>query len=129
LPVDAVEVAFDVDIEHPVVSPAPLTSRPDCVDGRATWTISVGVAMKDGLQDRLQIALDHFLGDAVGDRRNSERPFPRPSGSSPVGPAEENSSRRTSGSTTYRGCLTGQPQSRQLSVRRLQPLPGSPSLS
>ena len=33
--------------------------------------------MKDGLQDRLQIAIDHFLGDAVGDRRNAERPLPR----------------------------------------------------
>ena len=32
LPIDAVKIALDVKIEHPVVSPATLTSRPDNVD-------------------------------------------------------------------------------------------------
>src|SRR5580704_13779700 len=70
-PIDAVEVALDVDIEHPVVTPAPLTRCPDCVDGRTARSISVGVIMEDGLQ----IPLDDFLGDAIGDRWNTKRPL------------------------------------------------------
>src|SRR5260221_2576443 len=77
LPVDAVKVACDVDIEHPVVWPAALASRPDGLDRRAARAISVGVAMEHGLQDRLQVPLDHFLGDSVGDRRYPERPLTR----------------------------------------------------
>ena len=47
LPVDAVEIALEVDVKHPVVSPAALTSRPDCVDRRAARSISIGVRMED----------------------------------------------------------------------------------
>jgi hypothetical protein len=34
LPVDAVEEAFDVEVEHPVVAPAALASCVHCVDCR-----------------------------------------------------------------------------------------------
>src|SRR5208337_5061070 len=79
-PIDAVEVALDVDIEHPVVTPASLTRCPDCVDGRAAWSISIGILMEDGLQDGFQISLDDFLGNAIGDRWNTKRPLPAPPG-------------------------------------------------
>src|SRR5690349_19539199 len=74
-PINAVEVALDVDIEHPVVPPAPLAGLPDGIDGRAAWSISIGVIMEDELQDRFQIPLDDFLGDAVGDCWNPKRPL------------------------------------------------------
>src|SRR3712207_6222701 len=76
LPVDAVEVALDVDIEHPVEPPAALTGQPECIDRRSAGAISVGVIMEDRLQDRLQIPFDHLLSNPVADRGNAQRPGP-----------------------------------------------------
>jgi hypothetical protein len=79
-PIDAVEVALDVDVEHPDVTPASLTRRPDGVDGRSAWSIAVGILVEDWLKDGFQISLDDFLGDAIGDCWNTKRPLSRPSG-------------------------------------------------
>jgi len=70
LPIDAIEVALYVDIERPVISPASLTSRPNCIDRRPAGSVSVAVLMENRFQDGLQIPFDDFLGDSVGDRRN-----------------------------------------------------------
>ena len=74
-PINAVEVALDIDIEHPVVPPAPLASLADCIDGRAARSISIGVVVEDGLQDWFQIPLDDFLGYAIGDCWNPKLPL------------------------------------------------------
>src|SRR5262245_61397289 len=41
LMINVVKETLDVDIEHPVRSPASLARRPDCIDRRPTGTISI----------------------------------------------------------------------------------------
>src|SRR6201987_5640072 len=62
LPVDAVEEAFEVEIEHPVAAPTTLTSCAHGIDRRFAGTIAVGIGMEHRLQDRLQRASGGFLG-------------------------------------------------------------------
>jgi len=74
LPIDTVEEALDVEIEHPVAPPTALASRAHGIDRRFAGPVAVGVGMKHRLHDRLQVATDDFLANAIGDRRNSQRP-------------------------------------------------------
>src|SRR3984893_4514060 len=67
-PVDAVEKAFDVDIEDPVVAPTPLARSPDRVDRRAPRAIAIRVRMELRFQQRLQVSTDYLLGNAISDR-------------------------------------------------------------
>src|SRR4051812_14467737 len=76
LPIDAVEVALDVDIEHPVKPPAALTGLPEGIDRRSAGAVPIGVLMEAGLQDRLQVLFDDFLGNSVANRWNAQRPGP-----------------------------------------------------
>src|SRR5262245_5293158 len=78
LPINAVEVGFYVEIEHPVIAPAALTSLVHGIDRRSAGPVAVGVRMKHRLQDRLQVATDDFLGAAIGDSWNAQRPRPAP---------------------------------------------------
>ena len=73
LPIDTVEVTFDVDVEHPVVAPAALTSLAYSVDRRSAGPIAIRVGVEHRLQIRLQVAPGDLLGDTVGDRRNAQR--------------------------------------------------------
>src|SRR6266853_2247126 len=73
LMIDTVEEAFDVDVHDPVVTPAPLACRPDRINRRAPWPISVGVLMKHWLQERFQISANNLLCDAVCNRWNPQR--------------------------------------------------------
>ena len=73
LPIDAVEVGFYVEIEHPVVAPAALTSLAHGVDRRFAGPVAIGVGVKHRLQTRLQIATGNLLGDAIGDCWNAQR--------------------------------------------------------
>ena len=106
LPIDAVEIGFYVEIEHPVVAPAALTSLAHGIDRRSTGPVAIGVGMKHRFQTRLQIATDNFLGELgqqplecpTGAYRHPPSEFPR------VVPAEESSSLRTCDSRACRGC-------------------------
>src|SRR6516165_935815 len=73
LPIDAVEVAFHVDVEHTVVTPAALARRAHCVDCRTAGPVAIGVGMEDRLKTRLQITTSDLLGDTICDRRYSQR--------------------------------------------------------
>src|SRR5947208_1453267 len=73
LPIDAVEEALDVEIEHPVVAPAALASLVHGIDRRFAGPVAVGVGMKPRLQDRLQVTSGRLLSDAVSNRRNAQR--------------------------------------------------------
>ena len=76
LPIDTVEVAPNVEIEHPVVAPAALTSRAHGIDGRFARPVAIGVDVEHRLHNGLQVAPGDFLGDAVGDSWNTQRPRP-----------------------------------------------------
>src|SRR5260370_27128082 len=56
LPIDAVEVSFDVDVEHPVVSPAALTGLAHPIDRRSAGPVAIGVGVEHRLQPWLQVA-------------------------------------------------------------------------
>src|SRR5215472_14352392 len=73
LPIDTVEVTFDVDVEHPVVAPAALTSLAYGIDCRSAGPVPVRVGVEYRLQIRLQVTSGDLLGDTVGDRRNAQR--------------------------------------------------------
>ena len=76
LPVDAVKEALEVEIEHSVVTPTTLTSCAHGIDRRFAWAIAVGVGMEHRFRDRLQIASGDLLGNAVRNRRNTQRSRP-----------------------------------------------------
>ena len=63
LPINAVEIGFYVDVEHPVIPPAALTSLAHGIDRRFAGPVAIRVGMKHRLQTRLQVATDNFLGD------------------------------------------------------------------
>lgn len=76
LPIDGVEKRLHVEIEHPVVAPTALTSRAHGIGGRLAGPVAVGIRMKHRFQDRLQKTTGDFLGDAIGNRWNAQRPRP-----------------------------------------------------
>src|SRR5437899_2272591 len=78
LPIDTVEVSFNIKVEHPVVSPAALTGLAHSIDCRFAGSVAVGVRMKHRLQKRLQVTADDFLGNAVGNRWNAQWPRTAP---------------------------------------------------
>jgi hypothetical protein len=73
LPIDAVEVAFHVDVKHPVIPPAALARRAHGIDRRAAGSVAIGAGVEHRLKTRLQITAGDLLGDAVCNRRNSQR--------------------------------------------------------
>jgi len=73
-PVNLVEETLDVEVEHPIRSPAALPGFDESVVRGPPRPISIGIPVKHRFQDRFQVPFDHHLGDTVGDRRNSERP-------------------------------------------------------
>src|SRR5438270_13886612 len=74
LPIDAVKIALDVNIEHPVEPPASLSGLLEGVDRRSAGAVSIGDIMEDGFQDRFQIPFDDFLCDSAADRWDTQRP-------------------------------------------------------
>jgi hypothetical protein len=73
LPVDVVEEAFDVEIEHPVVAPTPLTSDAHSIECRSAGPVTIGIGMECRLHTRLQETASDLLGDAIRYRRNAQR--------------------------------------------------------
>src|SRR3954464_1720364 len=73
LPIDAVEIGFYVEIEHPVIAPTALTSLAHGGDRRFAGPVAIGVSMEHRLQTRLQVATGNFLGDSVRDSWNAQR--------------------------------------------------------
>jgi hypothetical protein len=71
LPIDAVEIGFYVEIEHPVVAPTALTSLAHGIDRRFAGPVAIGVGVEHRLQNRLQVASGNLLSDAVSNRRNA----------------------------------------------------------
>src|SRR5262245_17450010 len=76
LPIDAIEEALDVEIEHPVIAPAALASLVHSLDRRFAGPVAIGVDVEHWLQDRLQIAPNDLLSDAISNRRNPQRSRP-----------------------------------------------------
>src|SRR3984957_10407336 len=76
LPIDAVKIALDVNIEHPIEPPAAPSGLLEGVDRRSAGAVSIGVIVEDGFQDGLQIPFVDSLCASVADRWNAQRPGP-----------------------------------------------------
>src|ERR1039458_1946164 len=68
LPINAAEIGFYVEIEHPVVAPTALTILAHGIDRRFAGPVAIGVGMEHRLQTGLQVATGNFLGDSYGYR-------------------------------------------------------------
>jgi len=55
------QVTFDVDVEHPVVAPAALTSLAYGVDRRSAGPVAIRVGVENRFQIRLQVASGDML--------------------------------------------------------------------
>src|SRR5262249_36049785 len=69
LPIDAVEEALDVEIEHPVVAPAAHTSCAHGINCRSAGPVAIGIGVEYRLEMWLQETTGDFLGDAIRYRR------------------------------------------------------------
>src|SRR3954468_18768571 len=58
LPIDAVEIGFYVEIEHPVIPPTALTSLAHGIDRRFAGPVAIRVGVERRLQTRLKVATD-----------------------------------------------------------------------
>jgi len=77
MPRHLVEEPLDIQIDDPVVLPAPLPTHPDRVQRRLSRPVAIGVLVEPGLHQRLQELGHHRLRDPVSDRRHAEHPNPR----------------------------------------------------
>jgi hypothetical protein len=68
--VDTVKEPLDIQVQDPIVSPAPLSSGPYGLDCRFAGSIPIRVRMEIFFQDRLKVSFDYRLGNAVGYRWN-----------------------------------------------------------
>ncbi len=66
----------DVQIDHPVVAPAPLPALADRVQRGLPRPVAVGVRMEGRLDQRFQIHPGHRLCDPIGHGRHAEHPNP-----------------------------------------------------
>src|SRR5512144_168305 len=98
------EEGLDIEIEHPVVPPAPLPRNAESIERRFAGPVSVGVVVEMWFHKRFQKPFDHHLGDAVGDRGNAQRPGPTIVLRYVYPSAAESSSPRTADSRACRGC-------------------------
>src|SRR5271156_111949 len=71
-----VEERLDVEVQHPVVSPAPLTRPAHGRDRRTAGSVTVGVRMEHRVPSRLQIPADNLLRDSIRHRWYAQRPRP-----------------------------------------------------
>src|SRR5204863_4127510 len=55
------------------VAPAALAGLAYCIDRRSAGPVAIRVGVEHRLQIRLQVALGDLLGDTVADRRNAQR--------------------------------------------------------
>ena len=76
LPIDAVEVAFDVEIKYLVIPPATLMGLTYGINRRLAGSVAVRVGMEHRLHLRLQVAPHDFLGNAIGNRWDTQRTRP-----------------------------------------------------
>src|SRR6266481_6088581 len=74
--VDVVEQTFYVELQNPVIFPAPLTRGSNRVQGRFPRSVAVGVWQEYGIQIRLYKLFDHHLRDTIASSVSSTLTHP-----------------------------------------------------
>ena len=129
VPGHGVEELPDVEVDHPVAAPAPLTTGPDRVQRGSARPVPVGVRVKDRLDLRLQIHPAPPFGRPGRPPWALPAPAPRclpPWGSPPPSPAAGNTSPTTAGSRSCTDSGPGRPRTARSTPRRPPPHPCSP---
>ena len=80
VPRHGVEELLDVEIDHPVVFPAPLPAHLHRVQGRLLRPVAIRVRVEPGFRPLSEVHGHHRLGDPVCDSRHAEHPDPAPMG-------------------------------------------------
>jgi len=62
-----VKQPFDVELQNPVIFPAPFTRDAHGVQSRSSRPVTVRVRQEDGFQFRLNHLFDHHLRDPIAD--------------------------------------------------------------
>ena len=57
-----------VELQNPIVFPAPLARDPNRIQSRFSRSVAVGVWQEYGIQIRLNQLFDHHLRDSIADR-------------------------------------------------------------
>ena len=78
-PIQIIKETFDVQIDHPVLPPTPLTGDADRIQRGLAGTIPIRIRMKIRLHLRFENHLYHRLGYPIRNGRNAQR-----TGRSPV---------------------------------------------
>ena len=127
-PINLIEEAPDVEVDHPVMPPASLPRHGQCIVCRSARAVSIGVGMEHRFQYRLQVPLDYRLDDAIRDRRYAERPR-LSTVLRYIHPAHRQGSNcpTTCDSRANRDCSSNRYRMPQSTRRPLPPLPGLPS--
>ena len=73
VPIEIVKETFDIQIDHPVATPATLTRHPHRIQGRLAGSIPVRVGMEVWFDMRFKHQLHDHLGDSVRNGRNAQR--------------------------------------------------------
>src|SRR3712207_6053323 len=70
--VQIVEETLNIEVDAPVIPPAPLPCCRDCIQRRLSGSVAIGVRMEVWFHLRLQIQLDDHLGHSVRHGGNTE---------------------------------------------------------
>src|ERR1700757_3169337 len=70
--IDLIESRLDVELDHPVILPAPLSGDGDRLFCRSSRPISIGIWMKDRVECRLDLSLDDSLCDSIRHSGNTQ---------------------------------------------------------
>jgi hypothetical protein len=68
---DVVEEALDIQVQHPVIPPAPLPGSPHRLRRGLGRPVSVAVRMKERVQFGFQLPLHHHLGHPIRHGRDA----------------------------------------------------------
>jgi hypothetical protein len=71
---DFVEEGSDVEIDHPVPSPAALPTNAHCFQRRSPRSVAIGVGVEQRLHLRLQVQACDRLSDALSHSRHAKDP-------------------------------------------------------
>jgi len=80
VPRHLVEELLDVEIDHPVVLPAPLPACRERLMGRLARPVAIGVRVEPVVRPFLHVHSHDRLRNPVGDRRHAQHSNPPPCG-------------------------------------------------
>jgi hypothetical protein len=126
IPRHLIEELLGIEIDHPVVLPAPLPACRERVMGRLVRPVAIGVRVKPMVRPFPQMHAHHRLRDPVCDRWHSQHSDPAAVRLGDLYRLDRGAGSRTpssSDSRSCRGCPSDRPRTRRDPARPLPALP------